>query len=325
MLLTLVTLPSWQPAAARQPFLRRAAPPRLALVDSKKQELFTAIEKFDAARAIDGTVPVDFGVKGGELDEDSRAPKDLASSGAFYAVSQKVGEAADGVLSAVEALEAAAPQPDATRYFGTLEGARLCPLDGAWLNIFTTAADATFSKDSKRGDARVYNVIDAKKGGVTNVIDFLPAANATKPPVLEQFRVSLTATALSPSSLSLVFRCVRIRLTRLPLPLLSLAAAAIGAALAPGVLRKVATLFGGLLATALAAKLPALPLPFGLRTTLTLPVPGPFLTRILFAFRKKEPPKAIVDFLFLDDELRVQRTNQGNIFVQRRAPAGWGP
>ena len=170
----------------------------------------------------------------------------------------------------------------------------------------------------------MYNVIDAKKGGVTNVIDFLPAANATKPPVLEQFRVSLTATALSPSSLSLVFRCVRIRLTRLPLPLLSLAAAAVGAALAPGVLRKVATLFGGLVATALAAELPALPLPFGLRATLTLPVPGPFLTRILFAFRKKEPPKAIVDFLFLDDELRVQRTNQGNIFVQRRAPAG-GP
>ena len=34
---------------------------------------------------------------------------------------------------------------------------------------------------------------------------------------------------------------------------------------------------------------------------------------------------AIVDFLFLDDELRVQRTNQGNVFVQRRAPAGWGP
>ena len=50
----------------------------------------------------------------------------------------------------------AAPQPDATRYFGTLEGARLCPLDGAWLNIFTTAADATFSKDSKRGDALAF-------------------------------------------------------------------------------------------------------------------------------------------------------------------------
>ena len=93
MLLTLVALPSWQPAAARQPVLRRSASPRLALVDTKKADLLTAIEKFDAARAIDGTVPVDFGVKGGELDEDSRAPKDLASSGAFYAVSQKVGAA----------------------------------------------------------------------------------------------------------------------------------------------------------------------------------------------------------------------------------------
>ena len=228
------------------------------------------------------------------------------------------------MLSAVEALEAAAPQPDATRYFGTLEGARLCPLDGAWLNIFTTAADATFSKDSKRGDARVYNVIDAKKGGITNVIDFLPAANATKAPVLEQFRVAHCDGAVAV-----------VALARLPLRPYPAHAAAAATAVArrrrhrrrarAGRVAEVATLFGGLLATALAAKLPALPLPFGLRTTLTLPVPGPFLTRILFAFRKKEPPKAIVEFLFLDDELRVQRTNQGNIFVQRRAPAGWGP
>ena len=287
-----------------------------------KARLFAAISSFDEVRSRGG-VNVDFGVKGGELDKDTRAPTNLADGG-FYAVSEELGKAADDVLARVDELFPLNPTPDPTRFLGTVEGG-LCPLHGCWSNIFTTAADATFSKDSKRGDALVFNVIDAKKGGVTNVINFLPAGNATKPPVLEQFRVSLTATALSPSSLSLVFRCVRIRLTRLPLPLLSLAAAAIGAALAPGVLRKVATLFGGFVATALAAKLPALPLPFGLRTTLTLPVPGPFLTRILFAFRKKEPPKAIVDFLFLDDELRVQRTNQGNIFVQRRAPAGWGP
>ena len=240
-------------------------------------------------------------------------------------MSQKVGEAADGVLSAVEALEAAAPQPDATRYFGTLEGARLCPLDGAWLNIFTTAADATFSKDSKRGDARVYNVIDAKKGGITNVIDFLPAAAATsrrcssssacRSPRRRSRRVRSRSSSAASVSGSRGCRC---RCCRSPPPP---SASRSRRACCARSRRSSA----GFVATALAAKLPALPLPFGLRTTLTLPVPGPFLTRILFAFRKKEPPKAIVDFLFLDDELRVQRTNQGNIFVQRRAPAGWGP
>lgn len=60
-----------------------------------------------------------------------------------------------------------------------------------------------------------------------------------------------------------------------------------------------------------------LPIPF----TLVIPVPGPFLTRILFALRrKKRPPPAYFDVLYLDNDLRVQRTGQGNIFVQKRLP-----
>ena len=34
-----------------------------------KQQLLDAIAEFDAVRARDGTVSIDFGVKGGELDE----------------------------------------------------------------------------------------------------------------------------------------------------------------------------------------------------------------------------------------------------------------
>ena len=62
---------------------------------------------------------------------------------------------------------------------------------------------------------------------------------------------------------------------------------------------------------------------FGLAFALTLviPVPGPFITRILFFFRpKKKAPPAFFDVLYLDDDLRVHKTAQGNLFVQQRRP-----
>ena len=44
-----------------------------APTSAPKAALYNAIDKFNAATAIDGTVPIDFGVKGGELDKKSRA------------------------------------------------------------------------------------------------------------------------------------------------------------------------------------------------------------------------------------------------------------
>ena len=240
-----------------------------------KQRLLDAIAEFDEARERDGTVAVDFGVKGGELDEETRAPRNLAEGG-FYAVSEDVGRAADKVLAAVDAITPFSPTPDPTRFLGTVEGAS-CPLHGAWSSVFTTAADATFSKDSKRGDARVGNLVDGVTGRVWNVIDFLPPDGATSPPVLEQFRVRLSATAVSPTRVSLIFRVLKARLT----------------------------------------KFFFVPL-FGRRLTLTLPVPGPFLTRILSFFTGKPVPTAYFDVLYLDADLRVHRTGQNATFVQRR-------
>ena len=57
---------------------------------------------------------------------------------------------------------------------------------------------------------------------------------------------------------------------------------------------------------------------FGRRLTLTLPVPGPFITRLLTLFSRKEVPQAYFDVLYLDDDLRIHKTGQGNLFVQRR-------
>jgi hypothetical protein len=174
-----------------------------------KATLFDAIERFDAAQMAAGKTSVDFGVKGGELDKDTRAPADLRA-----VWSPPVKAAADGVVAGIDALVAArtasgAPPLDATQFLGTAEGAK-CPLDGAWANAWTTAADASFSPNSTRGDARVFNVVDATRGRVTNVIDFVPGP-ASK---LAQFRVSLAATALSPTRVGLRFRLVRARLAK---------------------------------------------------------------------------------------------------------------
>ena len=74
-----------------------------APTSAPKAALFNAIDKFNAATAVDGTVPIDFGVKGGELDKKSRAPRNLFPDG-FDAVSENVGTAAKGVMAAVDAL-----------------------------------------------------------------------------------------------------------------------------------------------------------------------------------------------------------------------------
>ena len=252
-----------------------------------RSTLLDAIASFDAAIAADGVPSIDFGVKGGELDGDTRAPRDLYQTGAYRAVSDRVGDAADAVIAAVDAAALVNPTAAATDKFGTADGAA-SPLHGKWSNMFTTAADAVFSESSERGAALVYNQVDGVSGRTTNCIDFLPRSSpvlravrqTAKPPTLESLRVILSTTAVAANRIELVFRLVKARLN----------------------LR----LFGR----------------WPLKLTLFFPVPGPFLTRILFAFRpSKKPPPAFFDVLYLDDELRVHKTGQGNVFVQRRAAA----
>lgn len=225
--------------------------------------LFAAIAEFRSAEQAEGKTSIDFGVKGGELDKKSRAPADLRN-----VWRGRVKSAATAVEDAIQALALCNPTADATKLLGTVEGA-LCPLHGAWRNVWTTAADASFSPNSTRGDAAVYNVVDGRSGKVTNHIDFASGA---------QFRVVLRATALSPQRVGLQFRFVKVSP---PKPIL------------------------------------------GLIRTIVIPVPGPFITRVLSLLGrgpKEGPPPAYFDVIYLDDELRVHVTGQGNLFVQRRAP-----
>ena len=147
--------------------------------------------------------------------------------------------------------------------------------------LFTTAADASFSKNSTRGSAKVQNIVDGQRGRITNVIDFLPKEDGSAPP-LKQLNVVIKAKAESEKRVGLVFKYAK------------------------AVFNK---------------KL------FGRNLALYIPVPAPFLTRLIvllsriFKFGRKKGterkvPKAYFDVVYLDKSLRIHRTGDDNLFVQ---------
>jgi hypothetical protein len=247
-----------------------------------KETLVAAILEFRDLKDRDGDVIVDFGVKGGELNSTSQAPQKID----FYSISKEVGDKAQQVISICEQLSEVSPISDPTRFLGDSVHGQEAPLNGPWKSLFTTAADANFSKKSKRGGAKAQNIVDAAKGTITNVIDFYTKDDGTEP-LLKQLNVVIKATAASSKRVELQFKYAKAILTKLFF--------------------------------------------FKLRWTLYIPVPGPFITRcIVFLSRivkfgkggVKKVPKGYFDVLYLDDDLRVHRTGEDNIFVQGRDT--WG-
>jgi len=244
-----------------------------------KTDLLDSIKDFRHVCSRDGDLAVDFGVKGGELNETTRAPVKLT----FYEISDDAGKAADRVISICETLTALSPIKEPTKYIGDRVNGTMAPLNGAWGLLFTTAADASFSTNSSRGDAKAQNVVDAARGRITNVIDF--AMKDGKEPLLKQLNVVIKVVAESSTRVDLTFRYVRAVLTKFFF--------------------------------------------IPVRWSLYIPVPGPFITRCLFFLtrvltlgrKKKKIPKAYFDVLYLDDDLRVHKTGQDNLFVQARK--GW--
>jgi hypothetical protein len=246
-----------------------------------KAELLKRIKTLRTVKERDGDFSIDFGVKGGELDKKSRAPQKVD----FYSISEDVGKAADDVIETTNELHNCNPTEDATLYLGDKDNGNKAPLNGEWKLLFTTAADASFSKNSKRGSASVKNVVDATKGKITNVIDFHQEnSNATaEEPLVKQLNVVIAAKAASKSRVGLEFKYAKVVLSRI---------------------------FG-----------------WKRQWNLYIPVPAPFITRLIvffsrvFRFGKKDkkvPPKAYFDVLYLDDELRIQRTGEDNLFVQAK-------
>ncbi len=283
--------PSWKMEAKQQS-------PRLSTrlfggngettVESLKTELLEKISTLKKLQDEDGKIAVDFGVKGGEIDEKSRAPRKLD----FYTVSERVGKAADSIFESVEELAKINPTPEATEGLGDkkYESDTPPPLEGAWSLLFSTAADASFSRDSKRGDAKAGNIVDARRGKITNVIKFAPnvdeEGNET-PKAVDELRVKLSATAEGPNRVNLVFKYVAVKFT----------------------------------------KFFFLPLRWTLYIPVPGPTIGKIVIGLSNLKRrllrktdqpKRELPKAFFDVLFLDKDLRVHKTGEDNLFIQAR-------
>lgn len=250
----------------------------LPLAVELKESLVTKISEFRDLKEQDGDVVIDFGVKGGELNQTSRAPQKID----FYSISKEVGDKATEVIEICEKLSNYTPIPDPTRFVGDKNHGKEAPLNGPWKSLFTTAADANFSSKSKRGAAKVQNIVNGEKGTIANVIDFTPKDDGTDP-VFKQLNVVIKAIAVSPKRIELQFKYAKVVLTKF--------------------------------------------LWFKFRWALYIPVPGPFITRcIVFLSRivkfgkkgSKSVPKGYFDVLYLDNDLRVHRTGEDNIFVQAR-------
>jgi hypothetical protein len=248
--------------------------------EALKKTLLNKIDMFRAAQALDGDVPIDFGVAGGEINATSRSPQKID----FYATSDAVGHAADDVLTLCDELSTCNPTKNATQFLGDWAQGQKSPLHGTWNLLFTTAADATFSKNSTRGDAVAQNTVDGRTSKITNTISFLGGNRRQRPPLLKQLNVVIRATALSEKRVGLKFRYAKVVFSRfffLPV-----------------------------------------------RWCLYIPIPATLIiTRILVAFQRafkrtgqstKPPPEPYFDILYLDEQLRIQRTGEDNVFVQAR-------
>ena len=244
-----------------------------------KSDLIHKITEFRELKIRDGDVSIDFGVKGGELNSTSRAPQKVD----FYTISKEVGDKASEIITVCEELAEVSPIDEPTKYVGDKENGELAPLNGAWKSLFTTAADANFSKNSTRGAAKVQNVVNASKGTITNVIDFATKEDGTEP-VLKQLNVIIKGTAVNAKRIELQFKYAKAVLTKFFF--------------------------------------------LKFKWNLYIPVPGPFITRCIVFFSRilrfgrkvgaKKVPKGYFDVLYLDEDLRIHRTGEDNMFVQAR-------
>jgi hypothetical protein len=252
-------------------------------VQRLKKELLSALTELRTLQERDGDFAnLNWGTKGGELTEAGRVPRQVD----YSLISPAVGAAASQVMAICEQLQQVSPTDIPTQYLGDKQMGDQAPLNGTWKLLFSNAADAVFSKDSKRGAAKIQNIVSAKRGKITNVIDFQTLPNGMEP-VLKQLNVIIKATALNAQRVQLDFQYAKVVLT----------------------------------------KFFFVPL-FGRTVTLYIPVPATFVTACIEFFKRigqwlgrkpkgeKRTARGYFDVLFLDDQLRVHKTGQGNLFVQ---------
>lgn len=136
----------------------------------------------------------------------------ILSSDSFQQMKVDVGVTGNKVIELAEQLSLLNPNPNPTLGFKEYGGvsAEDNMLNGQWKLRFTTAADASFAASKERGVAITSQVIDAKEGTFTNVVDFEKGK-------LRGFRVVVNGKPLSNTDIQLAFKSVKLlRESRFP-------------------------------------------------------------------------------------------------------------
>jgi hypothetical protein len=199
----------------------------------------------------------------------------------FNAISPDLGDKAQEIVELCNQLAQYNPINEPTKFLGDSERGGFAPLDGAWRSLFTTAADADFPPKEGQAPPRVQNVVNAREGTITNVVDF-SKENGTDP-LLQQLNVVIGAKPASANRVALKFRYAKAILTKL--------------------------LWFNFKWTLY------IPVPPTIVVRCLV-----FVTRLVRFGRKggKRVPKGYFDILYLDSDLRVHRTGEDNYFVQAK-------
>ncbi|KAG7349139.1 plastid lipid-associated PAP/fibrillin family protein [Nitzschia inconspicua] len=200
----------------------------------------------------------------------------------FYSVSTDLGNKADEIVELCNKIASYNPTVEPTKFVGDKELGESAPLQGAWRSLFTTAADANFPQKGDQKAPKVQNVVNAKGGTITNIVEFASKQDGTEP-VLKKLDVVIKAKPTSSNRVELQFKYAKALLTKLLWFNFSW------------------TLY-----------IPVPP-PFIVRSIV-------FVSR-LFKFGKKgakRVPNGYFDILYLDNDLRIHKTGEDNYFVQAR-------
>lgn len=138
--------------------------------------------------------------------------KSVITTDKFRQKTLDIGDDGKAIIDLAEELIKLNPTPNPAYGFRGYDGGDPadCKLGGKWKLRFTTAADASFDKNEKRGKISTSQEIDCEKGTLTNVVDFERGK-------LEGFRVVVAGTPVSDAEIDLSFQQVNIlRESRFP-------------------------------------------------------------------------------------------------------------
>ena len=284
----LVLQPAVHTAAAR-----RAVGPSVTMIataDLKKQLVRKALD-FRAAQEQRweqeeaGALTLTLGREASDVTQtDERIKSPLAAEGfgnVEVATDARLGSLRNETISLVEDLSSRSPtlkpfkgwrQRGWRRQKETLEPS---PLEGKWMLLFTTGADATFRRTDEQGAATTYTQISAERGHVVNCVDF--SSETSK---LQGFRVVVAGYPISTDEIQLKFRRVKLlRRSR-----------------------------------------------FRWLSTIIIPLPPSGLLRALSRWASRGKGQlsnrgAGFKILYLDDDMRMHLTFDGQYFVQMRPEA----